>query len=79
MLIEVMQKLSDDPIIYCPHCGEEKMKITVSDTRAYKQFGNSVVVPVIKEIAWHMKPYVLKSMEAKPERAKILSENVAAE
>ena len=27
------------------------MKIPVSDTRAYKQFGNSVVVPVIRDIA----------------------------
>ncbi|MEQ8285825.1 DNA (cytosine-5-)-methyltransferase [Thalassospira sp.] len=40
------------------------MKIPVSDTRAYKQFGNSVVVPVIKEIARQMKPYVLKSLES---------------
>ena len=26
-------------------------KIPVSDTQAYKQFGNSVVVPVIREVA----------------------------
>ena len=32
MLIEVMQKLSDDPIIYCPHCGEEKMKKIISQS-----------------------------------------------
>jgi DNA (cytosine-5)-methyltransferase 1 len=29
----------------------ETYKIPVSDTQAYRQFGNSVVVPVIKEIA----------------------------
>jgi DNA (cytosine-5)-methyltransferase 1 len=29
----------------------EKFKITVSDTQAYKQFGNSVVVPVIESVA----------------------------
>lgn len=32
--------------------------IPVSDTRAYQQFGNSVVVPVIEEIAGHMKPFL---------------------
>jgi len=34
--------------------------IPVSDTQAYKQFGNSVVVPVIEEIARIMKPYILE-------------------
>ena len=29
-------------------------KIVVSDTQAYKQFGNSVVVPVIKQLAKHI-------------------------
>ncbi len=29
----------------------EDFKITVSDTRAYQQFGNSVAVPIVKEIA----------------------------
>jgi len=37
-----------------------RFNIPVSDTRAYKQFGNSVVVPVIKEIAKVMKPYILE-------------------
>jgi len=31
----------------------------VSDTQSYKQFGNSVVVPVIEEIARIMKPHVM--------------------
>ena len=34
-------------------------KIPVSDTQAYKQFGNSVVVPVIKAVALHMKPHIM--------------------
>ncbi|MDQ6986867.1 MAG: DNA cytosine methyltransferase, partial [Mariprofundaceae bacterium] len=34
--------------------------IPVSDTQAYKQFGNSVVVPVISEIARIMKPFILQ-------------------
>jgi DNA (cytosine-5)-methyltransferase 1 len=34
-------------------------KIPVSDTQAYKQFGNSVVVPVIEAVATAMKPHVM--------------------
>jgi len=37
----------------------DDFKIPVSDTQAYKQFGNSVVVPVIEEIARIMKPHIL--------------------
>ena len=37
---------------------EDTFKIPVSDTQAYKQFGNTVVVPVIKEVARIMKPYL---------------------
>jgi len=37
--------------------------IPVSDTQAYKQFGNSVVVPVFREIAKHMKPRILLARE----------------
>ena len=36
----------------------DSFKIPVSDTQAYRQFGNSVVVPVIKEIARLMYPYI---------------------
>lgn len=35
--------------------------IPVSDTRAYKQFGNSVIVPVMAEVARIMKPGILAS------------------
>jgi DNA (cytosine-5)-methyltransferase 1 len=34
--------------------------IPVSDTRAYKQFGNSVVVPVIKAVARAMQPLIVQ-------------------
>lgn len=37
--------------------------IPVSDMQAYKQFGNSVVVPVFAEAARAMKPHVLKIIE----------------
>lgn len=41
-----------------------RMIIPVSDTRAYKQFGNSVVVPVIEDIARYMKPHILRQIRA---------------
>lgn len=37
----------------------DTFRIPVSDTRAYKQFGNSVVVPVIAEVARLMKPFLM--------------------
>lgn len=36
----------------------DSFKIVVSDTQAYKQFGNSVVVPVISAVAKIMEPYI---------------------
>jgi DNA (cytosine-5)-methyltransferase 1 len=39
---------------------QTRMPIPVSDTRAYKQFGNAVVVPVVADIARYMKPHVMK-------------------
>lgn len=41
--------------------GEAEFKIPVSDTRAYKQFGNSVVVPVFSALAQLLKPYIMES------------------
>lgn len=41
-------------------CSDRKIKIPVSDTQAYRQFGNSVVVPVIEEVARVMIPSVLR-------------------
>ena len=38
--------------------GEARFNIPVSDTQAYKQFGNSVVVPVVEAIAAHMAPHL---------------------
>lgn len=34
--------------------------IPVSDTRAYKQFGNSVVVPLFRAVAQALKPYIVE-------------------
>jgi DNA (cytosine-5)-methyltransferase 1 len=41
-------------------------KIPVSDTRAYKQFGNSVAVPVMKTVAAAMLPHILKIKKSSP-------------
>jgi len=38
----------------------DTFKIKVSDTQAYKQFGNSVVVPVIREVANIMAPHIIE-------------------
>jgi DNA (cytosine-5)-methyltransferase 1 len=42
--------------------------IPVSDTQAYKQFGNSVVMPVMREVAAAMKPRIIELID--PELAK---------
>lgn len=39
--------------------GRPPFEIPVSDTQAYRQFGNGVVVPVIEAVAKHMKPHIL--------------------
>jgi DNA (cytosine-5)-methyltransferase 1 len=41
--------------------------IRVSDTQAYRQFGNAVVVPVVKAVAEHMLPWLVDSAEIEPE------------
>lgn len=33
-------------------------RIPVSDTQAYRQFGNAVVVPVVEAVARHMQPFI---------------------
>jgi DNA (cytosine-5)-methyltransferase 1 len=51
--------------------GESNFKIVAADTPAYKQFGNSVVVPLIKTVAEHMKPHIFKVMEIVEEQLQI--------
>jgi DNA (cytosine-5)-methyltransferase 1 len=38
--------------------GQTPFTIPVSDTRAYKQFGNAVVVPVVEAVARHIAPWI---------------------
>lgn len=42
----------------------DSFKIPVSDTRAYKQFGNSVVVPVMGAVARALQPFILAAVNA---------------
>lgn len=46
--------------------GETRFRIPVSDTQAYKQFGNSVVVPVFAAVAHQLLPFI-KQVVAQPE------------
>jgi len=39
---------------------DDSFVIPVSDTQAYRQFGNSVVMPVFQEVARIMKPHLMK-------------------
>jgi len=43
--------------------GESGFLIPVSDTQAYRQFGNSVAVPAVEAVAQLMKPYILDARE----------------
>jgi DNA (cytosine-5)-methyltransferase 1 len=47
---------------------DRKFNIVVADTPAYKQFGNSVVVPVISEIARIMKPGIMELKQGVTQR-----------
>ncbi len=38
--------------------GQPEFRIPVSDTQAYRQFGNAVVVPVVRAVAQLMKPHI---------------------
>lgn len=50
-------------------------KIPVSDTQAYRQFGNAVVVPVVRAVAQLMEPYILKDLESKKSLGKLRYSN----
>lgn len=49
---------------------DDSFRIPVSDTRAYKQFGNSVVVPVIAEVARIMAPFLHDESEIRVKRSR---------
>lgn len=51
--------------------GKAEFVIPVSDTQAYRQFGNSVVVPAVKAVAKSMAPHILAAVNAKRPRLKV--------
>jgi len=52
----------------------EDFKIQVSDTQAYRQFGNSVVVPVIERIAKEVSETLKRPLDQIPDFALKLGE-----
>lgn len=50
-------------------------RIPVSDTQAYRQFGNAVVVPVVEAVARHMQPFITgdAARDAVPEKERELA------
>lgn len=49
--------------------GGRQFIIPVSDTQAYRQFGNSVVVPVVRAVARHMLPWLIDRPEITAEQS----------
>lgn len=45
--------------------GENGFEIPVSDTQAYKQFGNAVAVPVVEKVAQFMKTFIIDEKKHK--------------
>jgi DNA (cytosine-5)-methyltransferase 1 len=50
------------------HVDGSDFRILVSDTQAYRQFGNAVVVPVVRAVAELMKPHISDSVESRVTR-----------
>lgn len=46
---------------------ESGFSIPVSDTQSYRQFGNAVVVPVVRAVADLMKPHLFDALSSRPE------------
>lgn len=51
--------------------GESYFKIPVSETQAYRQFGNAVVVPVAEAIAQKLRPYIKKAISVSENQLRI--------
>ncbi|AUN95860.1 DNA (cytosine-5-)-methyltransferase [Pseudazoarcus pumilus] len=56
----------------------DEFPIPVSDTQAYRQFGNSVVVPVVEAIARHMEPHLQGLLKPARKSRKSKADAVAA-
>jgi DNA (cytosine-5)-methyltransferase 1 len=62
--------------------GHKPFVIPVSDTQAYKQFGNAVVVPVVEAVAKFMLPHIIEVLDSnnsearKPKNASAIPEQL---
>jgi DNA (cytosine-5)-methyltransferase 1 len=57
--------------------GEQACAIPVSDTQAYKQFGNAVVVPVVEAVARHIQPWLEQAVKGSISQGAFQERNVA--
>ena len=51
--------------------GKPLFEIPVSDTQAYKQFGNSVVVPVVEAVAEFMLPHIIEAVRSPDDQVEL--------
>ena len=56
---ECARLMGFDPLLDSARPGFKPFEIPVSDTQAYRQFGNSVAVPVVEAVARLMHPHIL--------------------
>ncbi|MFP4906045.1 DNA cytosine methyltransferase, partial [Paraburkholderia sp. BR14261] len=56
----------------------DTFRIPVSDTQAYRQFGNSVVMPVMREVARTMMPHLDAILAARHEAPRAQATTVPA-
>jgi DNA (cytosine-5)-methyltransferase 1 len=56
--------------------GERRFRIAVSDTQAYRQFGNAVVVPVVEFVAKAMQPHILRAVQIDKQRPAVRSPEI---
>lgn len=57
--------------------GQRAFRIPVSDTQAYRQFGNAVVVPVVEAVARHMAPFIVVELPEEKTRGRRKAKTVA--
>ena len=58
--------------------GARRWQIPVSDTQAYRQFGNAVVVPVVEFLAQAMKPYLAAALDIESGRTRSQTRSLEA-
>ncbi len=52
---------------------DDDFRIAVSDTQAYRQFGNSVAVPVVRQIAKELSAYIISQQKTEKRALKLIA------